>query len=352
MFMLIMIKWAIKSVFLMVLLLPLHLFVVNYIQLFTSCNWPKAASQSSYLNAMILADPHLLGYRKGSKIDQYIRESEMSASFRVAKFLFKPDLIIFLGDLLDEGLTAGQKEFSEYVERFSLIFPIDDSDKRIIVPGNHDIGFHDHASQFEPFLRSRFEKAFNATIANTFTVKGIQFVTVNSMALEGDRCPMCMKAERSLETLAKTFRKDSNNRPILLQHYPLYRRNDANCKEIDSYFGEDRETTIYSDGIHCISQEATNKLINLFNPRLSFDGHIHHGCVTQHGNTTEYTVASFNWRNLPTPNFLLLQLSKDKHFITKCFMPRETVIFITYFLLCTIFIYLFAKRPSTKIKSE
>lgn len=335
----------------MVILLPLHLFVMNFVQLYTSCNW-AIPEQKGLLNALILTDPHLLGNRKGSKIDQYIRESEMSASFRVAKFLFKPELIIFLGDTLDEGLTATPSEFDDYVKRFSWVFPLDESDKRIIIPGNHDVGFHDHASQFEPYLRTRFERAFNATLADTFTIKGIRFVTVNSMALEGDGCSLCRLTDEKLANVANSIPKDPNNRPVLLQHFPMYRKNEANCKEIDSYYGEDRERQQYTPGVECISPQATNKLLTLFNPRLSFNGHIHCGCITQHLNTTEYTVASFNWRNRPDPNFLLLQLSKDKHFISKCFLPHEPVVFVSYFLLWATIMYINWKRSQRPIKPK
>ena len=61
-----------------------------------------------------------------SDVDRYI-----SKTYHEALHYVKPDVIIFLGDLIDEGSVAGEQEFKDYVRRFYNIFNI---------KKNHDIG--------------------------------------------------------------------------------------------------------------------------------------------------------------------------------------------------------------------
>ena len=63
-----------------------------------------------------------------SDVDRYI-----SKTYHEALHYVKPDVIIFLGDLIDEGSVAGEQEFKDYVRRFYNIFNI---------KKNHDKGVH------------------------------------------------------------------------------------------------------------------------------------------------------------------------------------------------------------------
>ena len=53
------------------------------------------------------------------KINRFIRRS-----FYLAVSIYKPDVIIFLGDLMNEGSSSSDKEYEEYKSRFDSIFPI------------------------------------------------------------------------------------------------------------------------------------------------------------------------------------------------------------------------------------
>jgi metallophosphoesterase superfamily enzyme len=46
----------------------------------------------------------------------------------------------WLGDIFDEGKWANQKQYENYVERFTQMFPAN-SPHHVLV-GNHDVGFH------------------------------------------------------------------------------------------------------------------------------------------------------------------------------------------------------------------
>ena len=115
-----------------------------------------------------------------------------------------------------------------------------------VVAGNHDIGFHYAVT---PYLDKRFSTIFNISSAGVerISLKNIQFVLVNSMAMHGDKCSFCSKATKKLEKLSQELScmenkefcelefvdEDVYSRPILLQHFPLYRESDINCGNED-----------------------------------------------------------------------------------------------------------------------
>jgi hypothetical protein len=57
--------------------------------------------------------------------------------------LMKPEVVFFLGDLMDEGLLGPNDLFDSYVRRFEELFHVGAGIRRYVVAGNHDIGFHD-----------------------------------------------------------------------------------------------------------------------------------------------------------------------------------------------------------------
>ena len=53
-------------------------------------------------------------------------------------------MIFLLGDVFDEGQWVDDDGWQEYLRRFRSIFRRAESVPMIVVPGNHDIGFHYH----------------------------------------------------------------------------------------------------------------------------------------------------------------------------------------------------------------
>lgn len=54
----------------------------------------------------------------------------------------------------------------------------------------------------------RFNKSFNGQFVNLYQPKernDVNFLTVNSMALENDRCKFCQAAQRQLKSINKTL---------------------------------------------------------------------------------------------------------------------------------------------------
>ncbi|RWS13236.1 hypothetical protein B4U79_01001 [Dinothrombium tinctorium] len=321
-------------------------FAVFYFTLWTSCDWPQIGGKAGdeYIRAMLLSDTHLLGRRKGHWFDKLRREWQMYVSFLAATHLFVPESVFFLGDILDEGQIASKEEFEVYTKRYEQIFA--SSAKRVVVAGNHDVGFHDRLLFFDPYLRVRFEKAFNSSLVEMFEIKGVKFVVVNSMALEGDDCHLCYEAFDEINRLGKKLSSDCQNfatcRPVLLMHFPLYRESDEICNEIDSDFSAAR-TAKFKPKIDCVSRESTDFILKKLKPRVVFTGHTHHGCLVRHTEAAieEWTLASFSWRNKRSPSFLLAIISANDYKIAKCVLPNEVTVIGTYVCaLISLIVYL------------
>ena len=77
----------------------------------------------------------------------------------------------------------------------------------------------------------------------------VPFVMINSMAFEGDDCFLCKPAVKAVKELKEVLKYNDQvlknidivlvqkllglPPPILLSHFPLYRRSDALCSEPD-----------------------------------------------------------------------------------------------------------------------
>ncbi|CAH2284760.1 metallophosphoesterase 1 [Pelobates cultripes] len=253
-------------------------FLVYYLVIM-QCKWPILKStpdqdNASPLKAMFLSDTHLLGAIRGHWFDKLRREWQMERSYQSALWLLQPDIVFILGDLFDEGKWSNTKSWDEDVARFRRMFRHPPHTELLVVVGNHDIGFHYEMTHDK---LNRFEKTFNLTSGKVVTRKGINFVLVNSVALEGDNCAICRTAERqiieaSLKLNCSRMRGEppllqncrgveplSPSAPILLQHYPLYRKSDSECTGEDSA-SQDEKNSLFQERYDVLSHEASEKI--------------------------------------------------------------------------------------------
>jgi predicted MPP superfamily phosphohydrolase len=311
-----------------------------YWQILSRCDWVKNKypEKDTYLNVMLIADTHLLGSRNGHWFDKLRREWQQHRAFQTSRSLLKPDYIIIMGDVTDEGKWCSDREWAYYENRIQELFYTNDTNtKLLVVAGNHDVGFHYD-------MISRKIERFNRTFKNQLVelhqpIKpnlDIQFVLINSMALENDGCKFCRETQSELIKLNKTLScllenddlkcekykhkleykidnltfKRKYSRPILFSHFPLYRKTDEMCpNDIDSEFMTNKEYSKFKPKYDCLSLEATSQLLDLLNPRLVFNGHTHYSCFNEVYDIPEYTIASFSWRNIKTPSMLLVIIS-------------------------------------------
>ncbi|KAJ1526257.1 hypothetical protein ONE63_009412 [Megalurothrips usitatus] len=340
-------------------------FLIYYIVII-QCSWPDVDPEKADtsipvrdnnepVRAMFLADTHLLGSRNGHWFDKLRREWQMHRAFQTAMAIHKPEVVFFLGDIFDEGLWCGKLEFDYYVARFHSLFQVPEGTKVFVIVGNHDIGFHYSIS---PYLHERFMQAFNSPPIKMMSIRGNHFVLLNSMAMEGDGCFLCRQAEIKLNGIAEKLRcyqgagkgcesgklRKHYSRPIILQHFPMYRESDRNCDEPDGA-PEDLKPMQFRERWDCLSKDATSMLFEQLAPRAIFTGHTHHGCHSVHGASKdihEYTVSSFSWRNKDNPSFMLSVISPNNYAVSKCQMPRESTVIFLYVMCLACFVLWFS----------
>ncbi|XP_062933258.1 metallophosphoesterase 1 isoform X2 [Cynocephalus volans] len=323
-------------------------FLVYYLVIFW-CNWPEVKTPAydseqetpePVLRAMFLADTHLLGEVRGHWLDKLRREWQMERAFQTALWWLQPDVVFILGDVFDEGKWSSPQAWADDVERFQRMFRHPSHVQLKVVAGNHDIGFH---YQMSTYRVKRFEKVFNSE--RLFSWKGINFVMVNSVALEGDGCGICSEAEAELTEISRKLNCSREEQPpsqcgdvqplpasapVLLQHYPLYRRSDADCSGEDAAPPEER-TVLFKEKYDVLSREASQKLLWWLRPRLVLSGHTHSACEVLHaGGLLELSVPSFSWRNRNNPSFIMGSLTPADHALSKCYLPREDTVLIMY----------------------
>ncbi|XP_013135059.1 PREDICTED: metallophosphoesterase 1-like [Papilio polytes] len=331
-----------------------------YYVVVAQCYWPTSEKliEGQYLKAFILADTHLLGPFRGHWLDKWRREFQMQQAFQAVIAIHKPDVVFVLGDLFDEGEWTNEQQFRDYVDRFHKLFKLPDEIKMHVVAGNHDIGFHNNIRRYSA---KRFVELFQAPSVQHVILKGSQFILINSMALHGDTCELCLDAKRSINRISDSINctknvecnqqvNFNNSRPIIMQHFPLYRVSDAVCTEPDAPPLPDRNKN-FRIKIDALSKESTKYLIEKLKPRAVFGGHTHHGCKLLHTYKNlnleflEYSVPSFSWRNRLDPKFMLVSISPDTYAVNKCGLPRErTIILTAIIMIFGLVIFLSTKR--------
>lgn len=321
-------------------------YFIYYLVLFR-CRWPevkmsaRGGRQEPVLKAMFLADTHLLGEIRGHWLDKLRREWQMERAFQTALWLLQPEVVFILGDIFDEGKWSSAQAWADDVHRFQRMFRHGSHVQLNVVIGNHDIGFH---YQMNKYRINRFEKVFGSE--RLFSLKGVNFVMVNSVAMEGDGCTICSEAEAELREISRKLncsqeqvqgssQCDHEQRlplsaPVLLQHYPLYRASDANCSGEDAAPPEERSVP-FEEKYDVLSREASQKLLWWLRPRLILSGHTHSACEVLHpGGAPEVSVPSFNWRNRNNPSFIMGSLTSRDYALSKCYLPCEDTVLTMY----------------------
>lgn len=321
-------------------------YLIYYLVIFR-CRWPEVKtlahgdSQEPVLKAMFLADTHLLGEIRGHWLDKLRREWQMERAFQTALWLLQPEVVFILGDIFDEGKWSTPQAWADDVQRFQKMFRHGSHMQLKVVIGNHDIGFH---YQMSKYRIKRFEEVFSSE--RLFSWKGVNFVMVNSVAMEGDGCSICSEAEAELREISRKLNCSREqvqgssqcegeqrlpfSAPVLLQHYPLYRASDANCSGEDAAPPEERNVP-FKEKYDVLSQEASQKLLWWLQPRLVLSGHTHSACEVLHpGGVLEVSVPSFSWRNRNNPSFIMGSLTSRDYALSKCYLPFEDRVLTTY----------------------
>lgn len=163
-------------------------------------SFPKDKS----VRILLVSDAQILGYKYEPPLIGYITRWDadryVSKTFSLARRHVDPDVIVFLGDNMDEGSQADDKHFEEYSQRFYKIFQRGGV-KSLFVPGDNDIGGEGPDIVTDEKI-SRFRRRFheNQKVHHQF----LRFVRVNYFT----------------GTIEK-FDNVTKHKKILISHFPL-----------------------------------------------------------------------------------------------------------------------------------
>ncbi|XP_054288846.1 uncharacterized protein LOC129004327 [Macrosteles quadrilineatus] len=153
-------------------------FAIYIIKSFT---WPemRCGDIKRLRSLLLVADPQILGEKSEPWFTRWDNDRYLKLSFALAKHHVKPNTIIFLGDLMDEGTAATNEEYQRYYDRFRDIFHLDyiDDNKTVFIPGDNDIGGEDEIVTDKKV--ARFMEHFASP--SVVHVGNVQIVQVNKM---------------------------------------------------------------------------------------------------------------------------------------------------------------------------
>ncbi|KAK9506070.1 hypothetical protein O3M35_008072 [Rhynocoris fuscipes] len=225
--------------------------------------WPNktCGELKNYYKILMVADPQILGENTECWIARWDSDRFLRNSFSAALRYTQPDVIVFLGDLMDEGSHADHQQFSRYLSRFNAIFQ-HATIPTIFVPGDNDIGGED-----EPVYLSnvqRFEQFF-ASKSDLEKYEHLEFYKVNKLL-------------RRFPNISN-IKVNSSSIRIAVSHIPLLG---------------------YAD-------DTTEKVIKNLRPQLIFSAHdhksIHFVGDLKTGETTFIEVLESNTHNNDIPSW-------------------------------------------------
>ncbi|CAL8106924.1 unnamed protein product [Orchesella dallaii] len=114
--------------------------------------WPEIdKSKEKVLRILFVADPQIQGEEMEhflyGWITRWDADKYLKKNYQLAKLHVLPDVVVFLGDLFDEGSIASDPAYRRYFSRFRKVFNLPkrqdiatSSIKYVFVPGDNDVG--------------------------------------------------------------------------------------------------------------------------------------------------------------------------------------------------------------------
>ncbi|XP_016985886.1 metallophosphoesterase 1 isoform X1 [Drosophila rhopaloa] len=190
-------------------------FIVYYM---AQSSWqPIDCKLDNCTRLLLIADPQILGnsYDRSSHspLARYDSDRYLAKTFERALAFTQPHIIVFLGDLLDEGNIATAQEYKQYVQRFRRIYQNKKYKKRVHVPGDNDIG-GENGDYISNSNQRRFENEFMSEDLFDYD-NHLRFFKINRMLLDFTNPDRDNNADR--------LRIGVSHAPLLIGGGPLLR---------------------------------------------------------------------------------------------------------------------------------
>ncbi|CAL4078971.1 unnamed protein product [Meganyctiphanes norvegica] len=182
---------------------------------------PKSPEDKVVLFA---ADPQILTEEINSNfpygfITTWDSDRFVQRGLQFAIWKTRPDVVVFLGDLLDQGSKSTDDEFFSLAKHFKNVMRIPDYVKEIIfVPGDNDIG----GEGSDSVTKHKIQRFFNAF--NQSTVTSLDFINFKQVNAMDD-------SELSKDLLIQDTDKDDGKIKVILSHMPLLPLTSRTIKE-------------------------------------------------------------------------------------------------------------------------
>ena len=200
------------------------------------------------LRFLLVADPQLIGENDEPwyydwiarwDSDRYLRNT-----FLLAESYTKPDVIIYLGDLFDEGLKSSDAQFDRYFNRFNSIFRTEklakkNGIKHVYISGDNDVGgeyFNDRNDR----LGERFEKYFGPMVdvinLNKFTELVKLDLDYTISFYNSVKRNYLLNILNSKERIKEMTTNNNKKFTIILNHMSLLYKNKQEINAVIFYF--------------------------------------------------------------------------------------------------------------------
>jgi len=170
---------------------------------------PNIQPPTQGVRLLFVADPQLIGHvYEHWAVGPFARwdsDRYMQLTFSLAIHHVQPEVIIFLGDLFDEGSIATDYYYRVYKDRFHNVFPIPDYAKVVYIPGDNDIGGEGY-DRVTPNKTKRFDYVFRDSINGHY--RFLEFLKVNYFT-------------QSVQTVSTDSKSEDIKIRVALSHGPL-----------------------------------------------------------------------------------------------------------------------------------
>ncbi|KAI3642807.1 hypothetical protein MP228_012362 [Amoeboaphelidium protococcarum] len=302
----------------------------------------------------LVADPQLTdeySYKISSSfvlnLIKYYSDVYMQRSYRASMSQLKPDLVVFLGDLMDGGREWVGEEYEAYfwrdLRRFKRIFHTPRHVPVYYMAGNHDIGFGDTLVE-EAYARhvQIFGNTSDIVRLQSGTAQ-IELVILDTISLSYGQSLMAQQQAHAVYHEIKSRRQSSNEQQaqsaiqrFLFTHVPLHRPAGSSCGEL-----RHNAKSIYQHRGYqyqnLIPESASKEILQTVQPLVTFSGDDHDQCyhVHQVGDSQypEYTIGTFSWlQGNRYPSFGILYVDDANYSVQICQLPQMIYIFKLYIL--------------------
>ncbi|CAB52734.1 ER lipid phosphatase [Schizosaccharomyces pombe] len=328
-------------------------------------SWEQWESTGNPVRIALVADPQLvddLTYdypRPLIGIVKWISDQFLRRHWRYLHKSLKPDITFIMGDLMDTGREFATEEFKKDYFRMMNVLDPKFTNKLEIYPGNHDIGFGNHAIVKDI---QRFESLFGPT-SRSIDVGNHTLVIVDGIRLSNNVNPQVYQPARDFLKSFET-NKDNSRPRILLSHVPLFRPAINSCGELR----EKDDVIKYGLGYqyqNLLLPELSESILKAVEPIAAFAGDDHDYCEVVHNYqvdtreaaTTEYNVKAFSMTSgILYPGYQLLSLNypydnpkadqKSSYQTKLCILPNQIQIYVWYGASISIFFALILLRTA------